>query len=129
MQKLLNCAAMPAAVAKAVSSWDALELTAAIDEHKRCGHMVRTEAGTGYVRASLCQSGLIIYRQGDVGYQIGGCIRVRPNSSRGSPEVMLRRKRIWISQVLQWVALGRSGCSLAFYPAARVQSKSRGAEA
>lgn len=72
MQKLLNCAAAPAAVAKAVSSWDALELNAAIDEHRLCGRMVRTDAGTSYVRASLCHSGLIIYRQGNVGYEIGG---------------------------------------------------------
>ncbi len=57
MQKLLNCAATPAAVAKALSSWDALEPNAAIDEHRLCGRMVRTDAGTGYVAPHFASRG------------------------------------------------------------------------
>jgi crotonobetainyl-CoA:carnitine CoA-transferase CaiB-like acyl-CoA transferase len=44
MQKLLGCEATPESVAKAVAKWDALDLEAAIDEHRVCGGMVRTNA-------------------------------------------------------------------------------------
>jgi crotonobetainyl-CoA:carnitine CoA-transferase CaiB-like acyl-CoA transferase len=44
MQKLLGCEATPESVAKAVAKWDALELESAIDEHRVCGGMVRTNA-------------------------------------------------------------------------------------
>jgi len=44
MQKLLGCEATPESAAKAVAKWDALELEAAIDEHRVCGGMVRTNA-------------------------------------------------------------------------------------
>ncbi len=44
MQKLLGCEATPESVSKAVAKWDALDLEAAIDEHKVCGGMVRTNA-------------------------------------------------------------------------------------
>jgi crotonobetainyl-CoA:carnitine CoA-transferase CaiB-like acyl-CoA transferase len=44
MQKLLSCEATPESVANAVAKWDALELEAAIDEHRVCGGMVRTNA-------------------------------------------------------------------------------------
>ena len=44
MQKLLGCEANPDSVAKAVLKWDALDLEAAIDEHRVCGGMVRTNA-------------------------------------------------------------------------------------
>ena len=40
--KVLGCDPNPAAVAKAVSGWDALDLEAAIDEARACGAMVRT---------------------------------------------------------------------------------------
>jgi crotonobetainyl-CoA:carnitine CoA-transferase CaiB-like acyl-CoA transferase len=42
MLKLLGCEPTPESVAKAVAQWDALELEAAIDEHRVCGGMVRT---------------------------------------------------------------------------------------
>ena len=44
MQKLLGCEATPESVAKAVAQWDAMDLEAAIDEHRVCGGMVRTNA-------------------------------------------------------------------------------------
>ena len=44
MQKLLGCEATPESVAKAVAKWDALDLEAAIDEHRVCGGMVRSNA-------------------------------------------------------------------------------------
>ena len=44
MQKLLGCEATPESVAAAVKKWDALDLEAAIDEHRVCGGMVRTNA-------------------------------------------------------------------------------------
>jgi crotonobetainyl-CoA:carnitine CoA-transferase CaiB-like acyl-CoA transferase len=44
MLKLLGCEATPESVAKAVAKWDALDLEAAIDEHRVCGGMVRTNA-------------------------------------------------------------------------------------
>jgi crotonobetainyl-CoA:carnitine CoA-transferase CaiB-like acyl-CoA transferase len=44
MQKLLGCEATPESVAAAVKKWDARDLEAAIDEHKVCGGMVRTNA-------------------------------------------------------------------------------------
>ena len=40
--KVLGCDADPQSVAKAVSTWDALDLEAAIDEARACGAMVRT---------------------------------------------------------------------------------------
>ena len=43
-QKLLGCEATPESVAAAVKKWNALDLEAAIDEHKVCGGMVRTNA-------------------------------------------------------------------------------------
>lgn len=43
-QKLLGCEATPESVAKAVAKWDALDLEAAIDEHRVCGGMVRSNA-------------------------------------------------------------------------------------
>lgn len=42
MLKLLGCEPNPDSVAKAVSQWNALDLEAAIDEHRVCGGMVRT---------------------------------------------------------------------------------------
>jgi hypothetical protein len=44
MLKLLGCEPEPASVAKAVAKWNALDLEAAIDEHRVCGGMVRTNA-------------------------------------------------------------------------------------
>lgn len=44
MLKLLGCEPTPASVAKAVATWNALDLEAAIDEHGVCGGMVRTNA-------------------------------------------------------------------------------------
>lgn len=44
MQKLLGCEATPESVAKAVAKWNAMDLEAAIDEHKVCGGMVRSNA-------------------------------------------------------------------------------------
>lgn len=44
MLKLLQCEPTPQAVAAAVLKWDALDLEAAIDEHRVCGGMVRTNA-------------------------------------------------------------------------------------
>jgi crotonobetainyl-CoA:carnitine CoA-transferase CaiB-like acyl-CoA transferase len=42
MLKLLGCEPHPASVAKAVATWDALDLEAAIDEARVCGGMVRS---------------------------------------------------------------------------------------
>ena len=42
MQKLLGCEATPESAAKAIAKWDALDLEAAIDEHRVCGGMVRS---------------------------------------------------------------------------------------
>ena len=42
--KLLGCEPNPASVAKAVATWNALDLEAAIDEARTCGGMVRTNA-------------------------------------------------------------------------------------
>src|SRR6478752_5353942 len=42
MLKLLGCEPNPQSVAKAVSTWDALDLEAAIDEARVCGGMVRS---------------------------------------------------------------------------------------
>jgi len=44
MLKLLECDPEPASVARAVARWDALDLEAAIDEHRVCGGMVRSHA-------------------------------------------------------------------------------------
>lgn len=44
MMKLLGCEPYPDSVAKAVAKWNALDLEAAIDEHRVCGGMVRTNA-------------------------------------------------------------------------------------
>ena len=44
MMKLLGCEPLPDSVAKAVTKWDALDLEAAIDEHRVCGGMVRSNA-------------------------------------------------------------------------------------
>lgn len=44
MIKLLGCEPNPASVAKAVAKWNALDLEAAIDEHRVCGGMVRSNA-------------------------------------------------------------------------------------
>ena len=44
MLKLLQCEPNPQSVAAAVMKWDALDLEAAIDEHRVCGGMVRTHA-------------------------------------------------------------------------------------
>ena len=44
MCKLLDCEPNPESVGKAVAKWDALDLEAAIDEHRVCGGMVRTNA-------------------------------------------------------------------------------------
>ena len=42
--KVLDCEPTPASVAKAVATWNALDLEAAIDEARACGAMVRTNA-------------------------------------------------------------------------------------
>ena len=42
MLKLLGCEPHPASVAKAVATWDALDLEAAIDDARVCGGMVRS---------------------------------------------------------------------------------------
>lgn len=42
MQALLGCEPNPESVAAAVKQWNALDLEAAIDEHRVCGGMVRT---------------------------------------------------------------------------------------
>lgn len=42
MMKLLGCEPNPESVGKAVAKWNALDLEAAIDEHRVCGGMVRT---------------------------------------------------------------------------------------
>ena len=44
MCKLLDCEPNPDSVGKAVAKWDALDLEAAIDEHRVCGGMVRSNA-------------------------------------------------------------------------------------
>jgi hypothetical protein len=44
MMKLLGCEATPESVARAVATWNALDLEAAIDEARVCGGMVRTNA-------------------------------------------------------------------------------------
>lgn len=44
MLKLLECEPTPESVAKAVARWSALDLEAAIDEHRVCGGMVRSHA-------------------------------------------------------------------------------------
>ena len=44
MLKLLECEPTPESVAKAVARWNALDLEAAIDEHRVCGGMVRSHA-------------------------------------------------------------------------------------
>jgi hypothetical protein len=44
MLKLLDCEPNPESVGKAVAQWDALDLEAAIDEHRVCGGMVRSNA-------------------------------------------------------------------------------------
>jgi crotonobetainyl-CoA:carnitine CoA-transferase CaiB-like acyl-CoA transferase len=44
VQGVLGCEATPESVAKAVATWDALDLEAAIDEAKGCGAMVRSNA-------------------------------------------------------------------------------------
>lgn len=44
MLKLLGCEPNPDSVGKAVAQWDALDLEAAIDEHRVCGGMVRSNA-------------------------------------------------------------------------------------
>jgi hypothetical protein len=42
MQRLLGCELNPESVAKAVATWEALDLEAAIDEERVCGGMVRS---------------------------------------------------------------------------------------
>ena len=44
MLKLLECEPTPESVARAVARWNALDLEAAIDEHRVCGGMVRSHA-------------------------------------------------------------------------------------
>jgi crotonobetainyl-CoA:carnitine CoA-transferase CaiB-like acyl-CoA transferase len=44
VRKLLGCELTPESVAKAVATWDALDLEAAIDEARACGGMVRSNA-------------------------------------------------------------------------------------
>jgi len=44
MLKLLGCEPSPSSVAAAVARWNALDLEAAMDEHRVCGGMVRTNA-------------------------------------------------------------------------------------
>lgn len=44
MQKLLGCEATPESVAAAVKKWNAMDLEQAIDEHRVCGGMVRSNA-------------------------------------------------------------------------------------